>query len=231
MAKSALALFVRTRLATGGALVTMARDAFASDLMHYITANNDQCVAESIASLPMGGDKVKGKQYQAIGDAIAKAYKAAQASLPDGRGFVSAGRGGFAAQPADFRAPYLAAHGQAVALFADVLTESGAFADRAPLTAEEKAAAKAEKEEKAAVAVAEKAQALIDAKVASGELVKRENVHTLADYSALALLEQLAGMVHAMTPDNVTLMGEILASAKAAAKAKAPEAAPEALAA
>lgn len=231
MAKSALALFIRTRLAKGDALVTMAREAFAADLMHYITANNDQCVAESISALPMGGDKIKGAQYKAIGDAIAKAFKAAQASLPDGRGFVSAGRGSFSAQPADFRAPYLAAHVQAVALFGDVLTESGAFADKAPLTPEEKAAARAEKEEKAALAIAEKAQALIDAKLAAGELVKRENVHTLADYSALALLEQLAGMVHTMTPDNVAFMGEILASAKAAAKAAAKAPAPEALAA
>ena len=219
MAKSALALFVRTRLATGGALVTMARDAFASDLLHYITANNDQCVAESIASLPMGGDKVKGKQYQAIGDAIAKAYKAAQASLPDGRGFVSAGRGGFASQSAEFRAPYLSAHAQAVALFGDVLTESGAFADRAPLTAEEKAAAKAEKEEKAAVVVAEKAQALIDAKVAAGELVKRENVRQMADFAPVALIEQLATLTHAMSADDVAHLAEVLAQAKKAQKA------------
>lgn len=219
MAKSALAQFIRTRLATGGALVTLAGEAFASDLMHYITANNDQCLTESIGALPMGGEKVKGKQYQAIGDAIAKAFKAAQASLPDGRGFVSAGRGGFAAQSADFRAPYLAAHGQAVALFAEVLTESGAFADRTPLTAEEKASAKAEKEEKAAVAIAEKAQALIDAKVAAGELVKRENVRQLADFAPVALIEQLATLTHAMSAEDVAHLAEVLAQAKKAQKA------------
>lgn len=214
MAKSALALFVRTRLATGGALVTMARDAFAADLLHYITANNDQCVAESIASLPMGGEKVKGKQYQAIGDAIAKAYKAAQSALPDGRGFVSAGRGSFSAQSAEFRAPYLAAHAQAVALFADVLTESGAFADKTPLTPEEKAAAKAEKEEKAARAIAEKAQALIDAKVAAGELVKRENVHMLGDYAPSALIAEINARIHALSVDDVEELAEIVAAAQ-----------------
>lgn len=219
MAKSALAQFIRTRLATGGALVTLAGDAFASDLMHYITANNDQCLTESIASLPMGGDKVKGKQYQAIGDAIAKAFKAAQASLPDGRGFVSAGRGGFAAQPADFRAPYLAAHAQAVALFGDVLTESGAFAERIALSAEEKAAARAEKEEAAALVVAEKAQALIDAKVAAGELVKRENVRQLADFAPVALIEQLATLTHAMSADDVQALADVLTQARKAQKA------------
>ncbi len=219
MAKSALALFVRTRLASGGQLVTLAGAAFASDLMHYITANNDQCLSESIASLPMGGDKVKGKQYQALGDAIAKAYKSAQASLPDGRGFVSAGRGGFASQSAEFRAPYLSAHGQAVALFSEVLTASGAFADRTPLTAEEKASAKAEKEEKAAVVVAEKAQALIDAKIASGELVKRENAHTLADFAPIALIDQLAGMAGMLTPDDIDALAQLVKTARAYQKA------------
>lgn len=235
MAKSALALFVRTRLATGGALVTMARDAFAADLLHYVTANNDQCVTESISALPMGGEKVKGKQYQAIGDAIAKAYKACQSAMPDGRGFVSAGRGSFSAQPADFRTPYLAAHAQAVALFGDVLTESGAFADKAPLTPEEKAAKKAEKEEAQALALAEKAQALIDARVAAGELVKRENVHMLGDYSAGALIDQLAGMAGMLTPDDVDALAQLVSTArayhKAAAKAAAKAPAPEALAA
>lgn len=214
MAKSALAQFIRTRLATGGALVTMAREAFAADLMNYISANNDQCLTESIASLPMGGEKVKGKQYQAIGDAIAKAFKAAQASLPDGRGFVSAGRGGFASQSAEFRAPYLHAHGQAVALFAEVLTESGAFADRTPLTAEEKAAAKAEKEEAAALVVAEKAQALIDAKVAAGELVKRENVHMLGDYAPSTLIAEINARIHALSVDDVEELAEIVAAAQ-----------------
>lgn len=219
MAKSALALFVRTRLATGGALVTMASEAFAADLMHYITANNDQCLTESIGALPMGGDKVKGKQYQAIGDAIAKAFKVAQSALPDERGFVSAGRGGFAAQPADFRAPYLAAHAQAVALFGDVLTESGAFADRTPLSAEEKAAKKAEKEEKEALVVAEKAQALIAAKIDAGELVKRESVRMLADFAPVALIEQLATLTHALSADDVQALADVLAQARKAQKA------------
>ena len=214
MAKSALALFVRTRLATGGALVTMASDAFAADLLHYVTANNDQCVAESINALPVGGDKVKGKQYQALGDAIAKAYKACQSALPEGRGFVSAGRGTFSAQKADFRAPYLAAHAQAVALFGDVLAESGAFADRIPLTPEERAAKKAEKEEKEALAVAEKAQALIDAKIASGELVKRENVHALSDYAPSALIAEINERIHALSADDVAELAEIVAAAQ-----------------
>lgn len=219
MARSALALFVRTRLATGGALVTLAAEAFSADLMHYITANNDQCLTESIGALPMGGDKVKGKQYKALGDAIARAFKAAQSSLPDGRGFVSAGRGGFAAQPADFRAPYLAAHAQAVALFGDVLTESGAFADRTPLSAEEKEAKKAEKEEAQALVVAEKAQALIDAKIDAGELVKRENVRKLADFAPVALIEQLATLTHALSAEDVQALADVLAQARKAQKA------------
>lgn len=219
MSKSALALFVRTRLATGGALVTLAAEAFSADLMHYITANNDQCLTESIGALPMGGDKVKGKQYKALGDAIARAFKAAQASLPDERGFVSAGRGGFAAQPADFRAPYLAAHAQAVALFGEVLTESGAFADRTPLSAEEKEAKKAEKEEAQALVVAEKAQALIDAKVEAGELVKRENVRKLADFAPVALIEQLATLTHALSAEDVQALADVLAQARKAQKA------------
>lgn len=219
MARSALALFVRTRLATGGALVTLAGEAFASDLMHYITANNDQCLTESISALPMGGDKVKGKQYKALGDAIARAFKAAQASLPDGRGFVSAGRGGFASQSAEFRAPYLAAHAQAVALFGDVLTESGAFAERVALSAEEKEAKKAEKEEAQAFVVAEKAQALIDAKIDAGELVKRENVRKLADFAPVALIEQLATLTHALSADDVQALADVLAQARKAQKA------------
>ena len=67
--------------------------------------------------------------------------------------------------------------------------------------------------------MAEKAQALIDAKIDAGELVKRENVRKLADFAPVALIEQLATLTHALSAEDVQALADVLAQARKAQKA------------
>lgn len=211
MSVSRLAHFIATINATPEKLAELATVEFSADLMHLVNANNEQPLAEAIAMLPMGKAKVKGKQNQAIGDAIARAVKATREALPDGAGWIGAVNGSFSKASKDARTPYLIAHAAGVECFAAVLAESGEFVSAPKKTDEEKAKAKAEKD-------AAKAKALEDtiaAKVEAGELVRAADVVTLTNEDMAAALLR-AAKDGALSPAVLALLEEIHAVTSAA---------------
>lgn len=213
MSVSRLALLIATRNATPDALATMATDAFSADLLHLINANNEQPLSTAVAALPMGKAQVKGKQNQALGAAIAQAVKVTRAALPDNAGWIGAVHGQFSKASKDARTPYLIAHAEGVAAFALSLEQSGAFAPVVKKTEAEKAAAKSEREEAAAKVLSEQVKAAIDARIVAGELVKREDVRILADYTPIALIGQLHTLMHTLSADDVAELCQLAAQA------------------
>lgn len=191
--------------------------AFSSDLDEVVKANNKDSITRALQNL------AKGDKWQALGAAITGALTATVALLPDNAGWIGAARGSFTKQPAEVRAPYLAARAEGVAVFTSALEASDLWRDITEADkAEEKAKREAKKAEREALAAEEKAKATeaeINARIASGELVARDSVHLIGDFAACALIEELKK--RELSADDVQALGEILANARRHAEALA----------
>lgn len=188
---SALASLINARNLSGVDLINHFADAFSQDAMHYVNANNSQPLDMAIACLPMGKAQIKGKQNQALGEAIAQGVKATREALPNSQGWIGAVHGAFSKASKETRTPYLMAHAQGIEAFKASLITSGAFPDKVSRTDEEKAAIKAEKADKAAQAQAETMKAARDALIASGEFIAKSDVITIDKMSTSLLVDAL----------------------------------------
>lgn len=182
--------------------------AFSSDLDEVIKANNKDSITRALQAIG------KGEKWAALTGAITAALSSAVAVLPDNAGWIGAARGSFTKQPAEVRAPYLAARAEGVAVFTAALESSDLWRD---ITEADKVKQKAEREakkaEREAMAAEEQGKAIdaaISARIASGELVARDSVRLLADYSAVALIDALRGMP--LTQDDADNLRGLLAT-------------------
>lgn len=179
-------------------------DAFSADLFELVKANNKDSLTSALQAVG------KGTKWADLTAAITAGIAACIAGFPvndnnDRPGWVAAQHGGvgYAKAPASERGAYALAHVDGLAAFTASLNASPLWRD---ITEEDKAKQKAEKEAKKAetdaLAAEEKAKAVqaeVNARVAAGELVARDSVHRLADYSVVALVGELESR------DNVTL--------------------------
>lgn len=193
MSVSSLASLILARTLKGAALADQFSHAFSADSLHFITANNDQCINEAIRALPATkkGTEISGTQYKALGDAIGQGMAVMRSALPDGRGWVGAKLGAFSKASADSRAPYLAAHSAGVALFREVLAACPDWQDKAEKSAEEKKAEKAQREAEKAEKRAELVAEIVGAEVAAGRLIPAGSVRTLGSASPAELVGAL----------------------------------------
>jgi hypothetical protein len=191
MSKSILAAFIRARVATGAALINEAASAYSADALYLATANSSQELAGAVAALPMGKFGVIGKQYKAIGEAIAKGQKAMLAALPNGEGWIGARHGAFSKATKETREEYLSAHAVGVEAFRAELEASGAFPEKVSKTDEEKAKAKTEKAEAEAKKQAEAVNAARKAIMDSGEFIAKSDIVTIDKLATSALIDEL----------------------------------------
>lgn len=195
MSTSALVTLISARNADNGTLRAMLCEAFKADSRHLVTANNGEPVQSAINALPMGKTQIKGAQNKAVGEALQAGMLALRAALPDGAGWIGAVRGSFSKASKADAAPYEAAHVKACEAFNASINAAEAWADKAPVSAEEKAMKKAEAESKKAEAEAAIVKAGIDARIASGELVHAADVVKVEALGVLALLEALQAAI------------------------------------
>ena len=198
-------------------------EAFETDYGQFARANNRDPLAAAAKSL------AKSPKDKAIAAAMAAAITAGDLK----NGYIGARTGPYADQPIVIQKSFDAAIIMAVDAFSESIEASVAFASKVEKTDEEKAVLKADKAEKAAAA----GEALITAKIQSGELVRRSDVHTLADAGALQLAEALENIgakgalsdtVMAVLSDIIRIQAEkraIETDKVAAAAAPAPAAA------
>lgn len=195
MSTSALVTLISARNADNGTLRAMLCEAFKQDSRHLVTANNGEPVQSAINALPMGKTQIKGNQNKAVGEAIQAGMLALRAALPDGAGWIGAVRGSFSKASKADAAPYESAHVKACEAFDASINGAEAWADKAIISAEQKAIDKAEREAKKAEAEAAIVQAGIDARIASGEIVPAANVIKVESLGSLALVEALGAAI------------------------------------
>lgn len=221
MSVSSLASLILARTLRGAALADQFSHAFSADSLHFITANNDQCISDAIRALPATkkGTEISGAQYRALGDAIGQGMAVMRSALPDGRGWVGAKLGAFSKASADSRAPYLAAHAAGVALFREVLGACPDWQDKAEKSAEEKQAEKAKREAEKAEKRAELVAEIVAEQIASGRFIVAGTVKGLGDASAaelVAALRDVAAMPAELVAELAELVAELAEKAKKA---------------
>jgi hypothetical protein len=213
MSKSILAAFIRARVATGAALINEATSAYSADALYLATANSSQELTLAIGALPMGKAGVVGKQYKAIGEAIAKGQKAMLAALPNGEGWIGARHGAFSKADKDTRAAYLQAHAIGVEAFRTELEASGAFPEKVIKTDEEKAKAKTEKAEAEAKKQAEAVNAARKAIIDSGEFVAKSDILTVDKLSTSMLIDELmTRKPESFSAESAALLAQLVAT-------------------
>lgn len=222
MAVSSLASLILARTLKGSALADQFAHAFSADSLHFVTANNDQCVNDAIRALPATkrGTAISGTQYKALGDAIGQGMAAIRSALPDGRGWIGAKSGAFAKASADVRAPYLAAHSAGVAAFSAVLAACPDWQDKAEKSADEKKAEKAKRDAEKAEKRAELVAEIVAEQVAAGRLIPADSVRTLGSASPAELIGALR-TVGDISAELVAELAELVA--ELAEKAKKAE--------
>lgn len=179
----ALASFIALMHGDRAETISQAAEAYATDYGHFARANNSEALTTAAKALG------KGPKDKALSQAMVDGAKAAGLAV----GYVGAHSGPFAKQPDDVRARYEGAIVAAVEAFTACLEAREAFAAKPVKSDADKAKAKADKEAK----VSEANEALITAKVQSGELVRAADVKPLTAFGALPLCEALQALISA----------------------------------
>ena len=191
---NALASLISILHKDSAATIEALTEAYTSDFSHFAKHNNDDSLVSAVKSL------TKSPADKAIASAMVEGRKAS--GLVVGRiGATGSEKGKFEELPETTQQKYIDAITSASEAFKVSIEASGAFADKAPKTEEEKAKAKAEKAEKAEKAVND----LITAKVQAGELVRASEVHTIKDMSSQCLATELASREDL----NTVLIGDL----------------------
>ena len=181
-------------------------DAFSDDLFELVKANNKDSLTSALQAVG------KGPKWADLTAAITAGMAACSSAFPvndngERSGWIAAQHGGkgYAKAPTTERAPYALAHVDGLAAFKASLSASDLWRDiteddKAKQKAE-KAAKKAEAEAAAAEEKAKAVQAEINARMANGELVARDSVRLLADYSVCALVDEIESRQNITTDD------------------------------
>lgn len=171
-------------------------EAFSEDLFELVKANNKDSIIRALQAIG------KGAKWQDLSGAITAGLATCVSSLPaaaDGTrpGWIAAAHGGigYAKATPEQKGAYALAHIAGLEAFTSALSGCDTWRD---ITDTDKANAKALREGKKAEAEAlqaeEKAKAVqaeVSARVASGELVERDRVRLLSDYTVVALISEI----------------------------------------